>query len=113
MTLYLIQLKMLHRDIVTSGDVFEMLKRFFLAKPIGLKIVGVAFWLGLALVVAASVQVWLLQSAGEGFDLVALLTALVTLICGSVLLRCLIEVILTLMEIRDKLGAIERNTLHR
>ncbi|MFZ2871894.1 hypothetical protein [Zavarzinia sp.] len=49
----------------------------------------------------------------DGDQLLAFVWAAGVFLVGFVFLRCLAEVVITVMEIRDKLGAIERNTMVR
>lgn len=94
-----------------------MKRMFMLSGPIGLTIVRLAYLSGIVLLLACIALQWRTGLAVEApaepdYASLAFMSG-VTLLLGFILLRCLAEVVLTIMEIRDKLGAIERNTLTR
>lgn len=94
-----------------------MKRVFLLSGPIGLTVVRLSYWSGLLLLTLLSASEWSIHlGMPEPMDADYAKAAIYAggiFIVGFVLLRCLAEVIITIMEIRDKLGAIERNTLMR
>ncbi|MCW0182976.1 MAG: hypothetical protein OJI70_14480 [Zavarzinia sp.] len=94
-----------------------MKRLFLLTGPIGLAVVRLAFWGSLVLLAVCAATVWSTKMATpespDGDQLLAFVWAAGVFLVGFVFLRCLAEVVITVMEIRDKLGAIERNTMVR
>lgn len=94
-----------------------MKRVLLLSGPVGLTIVRLSYWAGLLLLILCAVTEWSIHlDMPEPTDVdyaKAGIYAGGIFILGFVLLRCLAEVIITIMEVRDKLGAIERNTLMR
>lgn len=90
---------------------------FLLTKPMGLTIVRLFYLAGLALLIAYVLQdlfgLFVTPAAPEvsGNPVMGLLQIIGVLLGGFVVLRLTAEVLVAQLEIRDKLGAIEQNTL--
>ncbi|PWR25815.1 hypothetical protein [Zavarzinia aquatilis] len=108
---------MVHRSKLMYGLGGIMKRLFLLSGPVGLTIVRLSYWAGISLLVMCSVTIWhnniSVQDVTEMDYAKAAILAGGVFVFGVIFLRCLAEIIITVMEVRDKLGAIERNTLTR
>lgn len=85
----------------------------FLTKPMGVSIVRLAYLTGLVvLFYCVGADIYRLLSLPAGFPLMAIIEDLAILVAGIVALRLIAEFLVVQFDIRDKLGALERNT-HR
>ncbi len=79
----------------------------FLTGPLGTRLVRYAYFIGLLALVGYTVAD---VASAQSLDAATLLGALLLLVVGTLVLRLLAEVIGAHLDVRDKLGAIERNT---